>query len=69
MSVPLDAPVLNLPQCDKRLMVATDAYGYCVDGVLSRHRSDCDHPFAYFPKKMAIPELTCPTNERGTFCS
>ena len=62
-----DAPVLKLPDYYKRFLVTTDASGYCVGGVLSQIHSGCDHPIAFFSKKLGIHEINWSTHESELF--
>ncbi|OWZ04564.1 Retroelement pol Polyprotein [Phytophthora megakarya] len=59
-----EAPVLKLPDHDKRFIVTTDASGYCVGGVLSQVHSGQDHPIAFFSKKLGPHEINWPTHEK-----
>lgn len=61
------APVLRLPDFEKRFVVATDASKYAIGGVLSQRFEDGMHPVAYFSKTLGKHELNWSTYEKELF--
>lgn len=58
------APVLKLPDFNKKFLVTTDASGYCVGAVLSQHLGTDDHPIAFYSKKLGLHEINWPAHEK-----
>ena len=61
------APVLRLPDFEKRFVVATDASKHAIGGVLSQQFEDGMHPVAYFSKTLGKHELNWSTYEKELF--